>query len=255
MNLPMIRLLSLASLTLAALAACTPEVELARQAASGGAAVTAGSGGAPTDGGHAEQGGAGEGGEAPVMPGARILADSVADFSLTQGEHGWYYGSDTGDLADFALLGRISVITSFAPPSKDVWDCWASETTHWTQIFQLGAHPNGADTTPPSPALLERAVRRWISDYEGPVVIRGELAKIDLAGSNGVEGLVYVDGAAIYSATIAGDDGAGLAYEARAPVRVGSKVDFVLGPRDSDDHHDLSRFTGIVLRDEPLTPP
>jgi hypothetical protein len=34
----------------------------------------------------------------------------------------------------------------------------------------------------------------------------------------------------------------------QASLRVGSTVDFVLDPRDGADHHDLSRFTGIVAR-------
>ncbi|RYZ05135.1 MAG: hypothetical protein EOO73_21265 [Myxococcales bacterium] len=253
----MLRPVSLVTLGLA-LGACTPDVELARYSAAGGSAGTealGGTGGSPSSGsgGVAPEGGANDGGGGPALPEARILADSVADFSLTQGEHGWYYGSDSGDVADFTQLGRIDTITAFMPPTKDVWDCWASENTHWTQIFRLGAHPNGTDTSPPSDPLLERAVRRWVSNYEGDVIIRGEVAKIDLVDSNGVLALVYVDGVQVYSTIIGGDDGAGLAYQAEASLRVGSNVDFVLDPRDGDDHHDLSRFTGIVART--ATPP
>ncbi len=260
MNRRMLRLARLATLALATLGGCTPEVELARQAASGaagGSDAVGGSGGAASgrsgDGGN-EDGGATEAGQPPVGPLARILADSVADFSLTQGEHGWYYGSDGGTIADFKLWGRTAVIIDFDPPSKDVWDCWGSDATHWGQIFRLGAHPNGTDTSPPSTAVLERAVRRWISDYEGDVVLSGEIAKIDVTGSNGVLALVYVDGAELYSVTLAGNDSAGLSYALRASVRVGSTVDFVLDPREND-HHDLSRFTGIVARAEPIPSP
>lgn len=252
----MLRPVSLVTLGLA-LGACTPEVELARYAPSGGGAGAVSGGGTAGTGGVAVIGGsggqlaeAGAAGEEPSPTEPRLLADSVADFSLTQGEHGWYYGSDSGDLADFKRLGRISVITTFVPPSKDVWDCWASETTHWTQIFRLGAHPNGPETSPPSSPVLERAVRRWVSDYEGDVVIYGEAAKLDLIDSNGVVALVYVDGVELRSITLAGDDSAGVAYEVPASVRVGSNVDFVLEPRDGDDRHDLTRFTGVVARAE-----
>jgi hypothetical protein len=236
-----------------ALGACAPEIELARLPALGGSAGTealGGSGGVPSggSGGQNQEAGASDGGEPPSAPEARILADSVADFSLTQGDYGWFYGSDSGDVADFEPLARTSVITTFVPPSKDLWDCWASEATHWTQIFRLGAHPNGTDTSPPSVAVLERAVRRWVSDYSGDVIIRGEAAKLDLIGSNGVVALVYVDGVELRSITLAGDDSAGVAYEVPATLQVGSKVDFVLDPRDGDDHHDLSRFTGVVSR-------
>jgi hypothetical protein len=240
-----------ATLAVMASLGCTPEVELARLMNTGGAGGTgdaAGSGGGGTGGTGGSVADAGEGGEPPRAPEARILADSVADFSLTQGEHGWYYGWDTGDLASFQLLGRISVIKTFMPPSADVWDCWTSETTRWTQIFRLGAHSNGTDTTPPSVGVLERAVRRWVSNYAGDVVITGEAAKIDLIDSNGVVAMVYVDGLLVASRAVDGDDGAGVSYEATASLRIGSTVDFVLDPLDGDDHHDLSRFTGIVTR-------
>src|SRR5262249_52743568 len=146
---------------------------------------------------------AGEAGEPsePEVP-RRILADSVADFSFVQGAYGWYYGFDNGTLESFTLMTRQSVITTYVPVSKDVWNCWASQNTHWTQIFELGAHPNGTSTSAPSPAILERAVRRWVSDYAGDVVIRGEVAKIDVAAnmiSNGVDVSIYVDGAQLYT--------------------------------------------------------
>lgn len=252
----MLRPVSLATLGLA-LAACSPEVELARhvpnEGGSGGGAGTEPVGGTTSSGagGLGPAAGADDGGEPPSLPEPRLLADSVADFSLTQGDHGWFYGADSGDIADFKPLGRVSTITNFVPPSKDVWDCWASETTHWTQIFRLGAHPNGPDTSPPSSAVLERAVRRWVSNYEGDVLIRGAAAKIDLVDSNGVVALVYVDGVELRAITLAGDDGAGVAYEVEATLRVGSSVDFVLDPRDGNDHHDLTRFTGVVARPEP----
>jgi hypothetical protein len=186
----------------------------------------------------------------PVTEPARLLADSVADFSLTQGERGWSYGYDSGSLDTFTLMTRKSVVTNYVPPSNDVWDCWANETAHWTQIFQLGAHPNGTDTSTPSNAILQRAVRRWTSTFAGEVTISGEIAKIDTVGSNGVDAFVYVDGAQLYTTFIAGDDSAGRIYEVVAALRVGSTVDFVLDPHEGADPHDLSRFTGIVVRVE-----
>jgi hypothetical protein len=243
----------------AVIAACSPEVLIARSHTSGGAsgAETGGAGssggGAGGNGGSTPLGAVGgmaEGG-APEPEAARLLADSVADFSLEQGKLGWYYGFDGGSLDSFTLMTKTAVIVAYMPPTGDVWDCWVEEP-HWTQIFQLGAHPNGTETSTPSNAILQRAVRRWISDYDGNVIISGELAKIDVvAGSNGVDGSVYVDGTSLYSKTIAGDDGGGLSYEVKTTLHVGSTVDFVLDPHESDDHHDLSRFTGVIARDEP----
>jgi hypothetical protein len=243
-----------------AITGCSPEVLIARSdppgaggVAGSGTAGTATAGTATAGTGELPIGG--EGGAPPVVvEPARILADSVADFSLTQGEHGWWYGYDTGTYDSFALMTKSSVITAYMPASNDVWKCWANDTAQWTQLFELGGHPNGLITSSDDNMVLERAVRRWVSTYAGDVLITGELAKIDTAApGNGVEGSVYIDGESRFSKTIAADDAAGESYEATGTVQVGSTVDFVLDPLESDDRHDLSRFTGIITRIERAT--
>ncbi|HKY35105.1 MAG TPA: hypothetical protein VJN18_04130 [Polyangiaceae bacterium] len=246
-------------------AGCTPDVLIARMDGIGGTGITYGGapsgladGGAPDDeggaAGDASVPAAGAGGtpDEPPVQTSPLLADSVADFTLVQGERGWFYGFDTGTSETFALLTRTSVITAYVPASGDDWDCWTTEDTHWTQIFQLGAHPNGTDTTTPSVPVLERAVRRWVSTYAGPIRITGEMAKIDvtIGGSNGVNASVVVDGLELYTKLIGGDDGGGLSYEVRTTVQVGSNVDFVLDPHEGADHHDLSRFTAVIEIDQ-----
>ncbi|HEX2872541.1 MAG TPA: hypothetical protein VHP33_14830, partial [Polyangiaceae bacterium] len=122
-----------------ALAGCSPEVLIARSdPSSAGAGGMAGSGlaGTGTAGtataGTGELPMAGEGGGPPTVvdPPDRILADSVADFSLTQGEHGWQYGYDTGTYESFVPMTKQSIITLYMPASNDVWKCWASDTAH-----------------------------------------------------------------------------------------------------------------------------
>jgi hypothetical protein len=253
----------------AAALGCSPEVLIARNepvatagsgmgGSAGGSLPTSGS---PASGGTDAEGGVGAGAGAGAEAGSpedpdrppRLLADSIADFSLEQGLHGWYYGFDDGDIANFAPMTRQSIITAYEPPTGDVWRCWANDTGHWTQLFSLGGHPNGTDTSPPSMPLVQRAVRRWISNYEGHVTISGELAKIDvtLDGSNGIEGKILIDGVEIYSRIIEGDDGGGVAYGVEADLRVGSTVDFAIDPRDGDDHHDLTRFTAVIAQTTP----
>jgi hypothetical protein len=254
---------------------CAPEVLIARAergsgaagSASGGSssggAATSGTGGGAVSGtangdggvGANGDGGANDGGIAgsgPTDPPSLLLADSVADFALVQGQRGWYYGFDTGTLDDFTLLPRTAaMITAFVPVSGDMWECWTTAAEHWTQIFQLGAHPNGTDTTRPSEQVIERAVRRWVSSsYEGDIHIVGELAKIDVGadGSNGVDAFILVDGIEVYAGFVEADDAAGLSYEADGKVKVGSKVDFVLDAHEGNDHHDLTRFTAVIER-------
>lgn len=247
--------LSAAVLVAVAAAGCQPEVLLASSEpeAGGGGASGASAAGAGGVAGMIELPTSGEGGSATPEP-PRLLADSIADFSLTQEERGWSYGYDLGSLETFALLTRKSVITNYVPASNDVWDCWANDTAHWTQVFQLGAHPNGTETSTPSNAVLQRAVRRWTSNFAGDVTIAGEIAKIDLAtngGSNGVEAFIYVDGTQVYTTPIAAEDGGGRSYKVIATLQIGSTVDFVLDPHEGDDRHDLTRFTGVIVRVEP----
>lgn len=256
----------LSTLVVAAVAVtgCSPEVLIARNdPPSNGGAGLAGSGGmagtstaGSTTAGTGEPPSAGEGGGPPVVvdPPDRILADSVADFSLTQGEHGWQYGYDTGTIESFVPMTKQSIITLYMPASNDVWRCWASDTAHWTQLFELGGHPNGLVTSMADNMIYERAVRRWNSNYAGDILVTGELAKIDIAApGNGIEGRVYIDGVLRYSKIIAADDAGGESYEATGTVHVGSTVDFVLDPYESDDRHDLSRFTGVISRIERTT--
>jgi hypothetical protein len=257
-------LLSVIAATGVAASGCAPDVVIARDegsngGGSGGAVAVAGAGGSDASGsGAVPVGAAGGDGGAPVVtePG-RLLADSVADFGFVQGEHGWSYGYDGGSVDTFALLTQKSVITNYVPPTKDIWDCWTTEDMHWTQVFQLGGHPNGTISSPPSISVLERAVRRWTSTFAGDVVITGEIAKIDAAemDSNGVDALVYVDGLQVYSTPIAGSDGGGLSYEIPTTLQVGSHVDFVLDPHEGNDHHDLTRFTAVIVRVEPAATP
>jgi hypothetical protein len=255
-------LLSVIAAAAVATVGCAPEIVIARSESSG----TAGSGGAAAGTGGSSVGGGGdvpvgaaggEGGAPTVIEPARLLADSVADFSLTQGEHGWWYGYDGGSVDSFALLTRKSIITNYVPPTKDMWDCWTTEDQHWTQLFQLGGHPNGTISSSPSVSVLERAVRRWTSTFAGDVLITGEIAKIDAPemDSNGIDAFVYVDGVQVYTTPIDGDDAGGLSYDITTTLQVGSNVDFVLDPHEGHDHHDLSRFTAVIARSEPAAGP
>jgi hypothetical protein len=249
-----LNLFGAAALFAVAAAGCQPEVLIASRepdsAGSGGAATAGTNTGGAGTGGTGEVPNAGEGGTAVMAEPPRLLADSVADFSLTQEERGWSYGYDSGTLDTFTLMTQIGEINDYEPPSNDKWECWRNPTPRWTQIFQLGAHPNGTISSLPPVSVLQRAVRRWTSTFAGDVTIEGEIAKIDTVDSNGVDAFVYVDGESVYETFIAGDDSGGRVYSVPATLKIGSTVDFVLDPHLGEDHHDLSRFTGIIVRVE-----
>ncbi len=200
------------------------------------------------DGQGGADGSAGSGGASEQA--SHLIADSVADFSLVQGFRGWYYGYEnvTGD-AGFELMTELSVVMDYVPVSGDVWDCWAAAPGQsWAQLFRLGGHPNGVMTGGNRTPLLQPVIRRWVSTFEGDVVITGELAKMDTSASNGIDASILVDGVELYSSFIAGTDGAGLDYELPATLALGSTVDFVIDPHESTDFHDLTRFTGVIQR-------
>jgi hypothetical protein len=221
----------------------TPTESQAGRATNGEAGHSSGDGGA-------RHGDGGEPNGDAAHPTVRILADSVSDFSLVQGEHGWYYGYIDGAAGEFVEMTTQSVVQAYVPPSGDIWECWATAPgQYWTQLFRLGGHANGEDTSAGRTPVLQLAVRRWVSTVAGQVLITGELAKVDVElGSNGVDARVLIDGREIYTAFVGGQDAGGLVYRIPASVNVGSTIDFVLDPHDSSDHHDLTRFTSVIHR-------
>jgi hypothetical protein len=181
---------------------------------------------------------------------AVILADSVADFSeTTQGVRGWYYGYvDPVDGATFVQMSEMGAVEEYVPRSGETWPGWfVKRGTYWTQLFKLGGHGNGTITTLGRTPRVQYAVRRWISNFDGNIVITGQVAKIDISpSSNGVDARVEIDGVAVYAVVVEGTDQAGRAYSADATVHAGSTVDFVIDPHAGDDQSDLSRFTGTI---------
>jgi hypothetical protein len=105
-----------------------------------------------------------------------IIADSVNEFSGTQGQNNWFYGFYDGPFtsSDFQLMTEFRTDTPTAFGSE-VW--WVDEGTYWTSLGALGGHPSGQ-----SFSCLGRvpaghwAVRRWVSEVAGEVTISGTLA-------------------------------------------------------------------------------
>jgi hypothetical protein len=234
---------------------CSPAVVIARDDAAGSGGTSEGGSGM---GGSTATAGDANGGDTTLPPPEppRLLANSVSDFALVQDALGWQYGYDLGSLDTFSLMTETKQIEAYKPPSGDTWKGWGTATSEWTQLFDLGGHPNGTITSKPSNAVLQRAVRRWVSTYAGDIIIKGELAKIDTiasAGGNGIDGLIYVDGVQIYTQFIAADDAGGVIYQRESKVDLGSTVDFVLDPHEGNDRNDLTRFTAVIFRADAAT--
>ena len=109
-----------------------------------------------------------------------IIADSVADFSSTQGYLGWQYGYLHGALTS----------STFKELSWNKFGWWGGFADYWTAVDQIGGHPHGPIST--RPAQVEQwAVRRWTSNFTGDVTISGILNDLNRGGGgDGVTGRI-----------------------------------------------------------------
>lgn len=171
------------------------------------------------------------------------LADSVADYSLSQGSNNWYYGFyPASDLSPTGFTMLDSTEGGFWHHSGD----WFPS---WTSIFPDVMHPNGVN----SDGGFEWVVRRWVSPEDLALTISGHLAMVE-SGGNGVIGSILLDGNAIFSKKLGGADICGVDYSLQAIVSAGSTIDFVVRPRSFDPYYS-TRFTAVITAAPEATVP
>jgi hypothetical protein len=118
-------------------------------------------------------------GRVPFVP--ATLADSVTEFSGTQGQANWFYGYwDRRNDAD-AAYGASDFVPfpntggAFGPNNYwtgSAWD-WFNGDPPFTQLTSQGGRPTAGND---NPALAEHvAIRRYVSEFEGPVRITGRI--------------------------------------------------------------------------------
>ena len=169
-----------------------------------------------------------------------VVADSVADFSDTQGLNGWWYGYYDGNLtaATFKLLPSYQVYWEepmwyFQHP-QEVAD------SYWTNLTPEGGHPNGIYGRGTLP-VEQWAVRRWISDVSGSITISGTICAVSLRGmTTGVR----VDGNEVFSTVP--PQPPEMSYSFTTTVSAGSTVDFIIAPTDHDDWYGKTKFTAAI---------
>ena len=169
------------------------------------------------------------------------IADSVAEFSGTQGSENWYYGYvEPTTSPDFIEM------THWEGGSGGEAGIWTADPElYWTTLYAGGGHGNGLDTIGGRTQVEHWAVRRWISEVEGPITITGTIGKI-LPGGNGVVGRILVDETTVWSQFVGSDDLDGFDYLFSTNVQQGSTVDFVLDPFEANAVSDDTRFTATV---------
>lgn len=169
-----------------------------------------------------------------------VLADSVADFSSSQGHNHWYYGYYAGTGYDEG--------TTFTELPYFVRGVWSENSrgpvaAPWTALWADGGHPNGAPD-----GDFHDAVRRWISPVSGNISMSISIAKQDARCGNGVYAFINVDGTRISERGVAYNDTTGAHYSVTAAVSIGSKVDFVIAPWPKNDSCDATKFTATITR-------
>lgn len=157
---------------------------------------------------------------------ANFSADSVADFSGTQGYKNWYYGYNNGQDGDFKFL------TTF----NGNWYNRLGKGGYWTQLWPTGGHPNSPDGNAGRLPELQLAVRRYLSPIAGTIRIQGTY--------QAPTSLVYIliNGKRVWTSKGKTPQGN---YQIDVPVQVRSTIDFVINPA-GNDVDDSTTFTARI---------
>ena len=167
-----------------------------------------------------------------------VIADSITEFSSTQGQDNWFYG--------FFNEGATPGSTPFSTGAFTQFDDFNAISTRWeadpTQvgnstfnaqflsINQQGGHPTGIG--PSGQNTIIWAVRRYVSEVSGPVDIAFDLRKNNTSEprGGGITGRIFVDGVEVFTQFIQNNDGSGVQDVFTRNVDVGTVIDFVIDP-------------------------
>lgn len=178
-----------------------------------------------------------------VSYGDIVIADSVAEFSGTQGQDNWHYGyyATPNDPSSFIEMTLFDATGSVAHGAH--WEESVSQPP-WALLWANGGHPGGF------PEGDEHwAVRRYVSEVAGNVTISGSLADLESGGVDGVVGRIFVNNSEVHSQAVA-PNATGLTYSFLTNLTVGDFVDFAIDPV-AHIQTDTTQFTGVVSVPEP----
>lgn len=163
---------------------------------------------------------------------AAPVADSIADFSTVQGADGWSYG-----FFNKTALGGYSS-SGFVPfaefdLAQNRWQApdaqLPAKNNFYLSIDALGGHPNGVGPDDQDANIW--AVRRYISEVDGPIRLDIDLHKINTnPNAGGITGRVFVDGVEVFSRYIETTDDVGVLRSLFFNVAVGTPIDFAIDP-------------------------
>lgn len=178
-----------------------------------------------------------------------ILADSVLDFSGTQGtgQGQWHYGyyQTAGDSDSFLPLSYDAGENIWEEtPTRPGQPGAIAGSSSWALLTSQGGHPSAF------PRGQRWVVRRWISDYAGAVEVSGFFGDVNTNGN--VLGRVLLSGVqhqVMESQTVNQEE----SYSFLATLQLGDRLDFALDP-NGPDGNDSARFTAQVQTIPPSVP-
>jgi hypothetical protein len=160
-----------------------------------------------------------------------VVADSMSSYSRVQGTDGWYYGyANTSGAYDPTAFTQLP------------WDFWQGGQQGWGSSYPF---IQAEDVHPYADASSDVwVVRRWRSNVAATVTLSGTILGPG-AGSAGVVAHIMVDGAQVYSQSIAAGQQVGYSVPNIA-VRNGSLVDFALEAANQTSNYDATSFTARI---------
>ncbi len=175
------------------------------------------------------------------------LADSVLEFSETQGEGGWESGYRNVTLDGGGI--DYDHVADFIPFPADSWrgSGWrlAPGGAPWTLLEAENSHPNGTNSAPNEEHWT---VRRWTAeglDGESAVRISWSTRKVNSNG-DGVTGALHVNGERLESAGVSDTTGVDRIYYAN--ISNGDVLDLILSPQGQTSAIDGSDGSANSMR-------
>ena len=187
---------------------------------------------------------------------AAVIANSVADFSDTQGKGNWSYGEwynpATGATIDDYNYKLYQDLPYYNPNTTWKFSAWmrSAEGAGWYPFIS-------SEQTQPRIAnewigpTNGWSVRRWTSNYTGTVNISGLVWRLDGTGGNGMHIIIMKNAATsttndtLYNVFYASDDNTEHSYSITVPVAVNDKIDFIVEPI-GDHNYDRIKYTAVI---------
>ncbi len=178
------------------------------------------------------------------------IADSAEDYNGNQGENGWFYGYYDGDAGAGSWTPEDFELMNIYDEDSDRWWVDNSSGGPLTLIDSQFMHPNAFISTSMD-STLQWAVRRWVSDLDGPINIHVDMARAnaEFAG-DGVKLRVFVDGVQQLAIEMFANNDAGIAFDLSASVAQGSVIDFAIDPI-GNAIFDATDFHAIITSNVP----